>query len=322
MHVDDRQWPFLSTSRPKPGCKTFVPTNFTSVSGLFGPTTEYSAELSPLELLDRSPERWRKFARHVERLNDEADDHTTYKVLYVARHGQGYHNVAEIKYGTPAWNAYWSRLETDGDIRWGPDPELTPLGIEQAKANNQAWKQRIQQGAPLPERIYSSPLSRSARTLELTWHDILIDKRGVKPLVKERLRETIGLHTCDKRREKSVIRRRFPLFEFEPTFSEHDQLWSPDFQESSQQQALRTQQVLNEIFATDSSTYVSITAHGGTIKSLLRVIGHGDVAVPPGGWLPLVIKAVSYRNETNELLAGGQSRHPGPMPTAPPHSEL
>jgi hypothetical protein len=27
-----------------------------------------------------------------------------YKVLYMGRHGEGYHNVAEAFYGTPAWD--------------------------------------------------------------------------------------------------------------------------------------------------------------------------------------------------------------------------
>jgi hypothetical protein len=31
--------------------------------------------------------------RYIERLNDEADEGTTYKVLWLARHGQGVHNV-------------------------------------------------------------------------------------------------------------------------------------------------------------------------------------------------------------------------------------
>jgi hypothetical protein len=35
----------------------------------------------------------RAYGRHIERLNDEADDGTTYKVLWLARHGQGVHNV-------------------------------------------------------------------------------------------------------------------------------------------------------------------------------------------------------------------------------------
>ncbi|KAM0793388.1 hypothetical protein ACM66B_000841 [Microbotryomycetes sp. NB124-2] len=322
MHVDESQRPFVPVAKTNLESKTFVPTNYTSVDGFFGPAGPDSPELSPLDLLDRSANRWLNFAHDIGKLNAQADRHTTFKVLYVARHGQGYHNVAEAKYGTPAWNEYWSRLETDGEITWGPDPELTPLGVSQAKANNAAWKRRIEQGAPLPQTLYSSPLSRSAKTLELTWGDILIEKYGVRPLVKERLRETIGLHTCDKRSDRSILEKRFASFRFEATFSEHDQLWSPDFQESDQQQALRTQQVLNEIFATDSNAVACITAHGGTIKSLLRVVGHRDVAVPPGGWIPLVVKAVDYRNGTNELLAGGQSREPGPMPTSPPHVEL
>lgn len=43
---------------------------------------------------------------------------------------------------------------------------------------------------PLPSRLYSSPLRRSARTLELTWSDILIDTRKVTPLIQENWRET------------------------------------------------------------------------------------------------------------------------------------
>jgi hypothetical protein len=39
-------------------------------------------------------------------------------VLYVARHGQGYHNVAESQYGTPMWNCHWSLLNGDGKITW------------------------------------------------------------------------------------------------------------------------------------------------------------------------------------------------------------
>lgn len=47
-----------------------------------------------------------------------------------------------------------------------------------------------------------------------------------------------------------------------------------------------------QIFATDPSTYISITAHGGTIASLFRVVNHQLHDVPPGGFVPIVIKAV------------------------------
>lgn len=46
---------------------------------------------------------WQRFAKHVERLNRAAADGETYKVLFVTRHGQGYHNVMEAKVGTAAW---------------------------------------------------------------------------------------------------------------------------------------------------------------------------------------------------------------------------
>lgn len=46
----------------------------------------------------------------------QADKHTTYKVIYIARHGEGWHNRAEEKYGTEEWNRRWSRLEGDGEM--------------------------------------------------------------------------------------------------------------------------------------------------------------------------------------------------------------
>ncbi|KAK4057644.1 putative phosphoglycerate mutase pmu1 [Microbotryomycetes sp. JL221] len=284
--------------------KTFVPTNYTIVPGFFV-QDDPDFDATGFNLLNHSfglkdeasPTRWFNFQHKISMLNQQADQHTIYKVLFVARHGQGYHNVAEAKYGTRPWNEYWSRIEGDGNITWGPDPLLTPLGLDQAKANNVAWKQQLQDGVPLPESLYSSPLSRSAKTLELTWQDVVIEPRRIRPLFKERLRETIGLHTCDRRSDKSVLAKRFPAFDFEPSFSEH-------------------------IFATDSNTYISITAHGGMINALFRVVGHRHVPILPGGFIPMVVKATDDNKQSSELLAGGQSVKAGPLPTAPPHVEL
>lgn len=47
---------------------------------------------------------WLRFENKVAVLNAEAATGTQYKVLYLGRHGEGYHNVAETYYGTPAWN--------------------------------------------------------------------------------------------------------------------------------------------------------------------------------------------------------------------------
>ncbi|KDE09689.1 hypothetical protein MVLG_00093 [Microbotryum lychnidis-dioicae p1A1 Lamole] len=297
---------------------TFTPTRYTTVQGFFKQADPkfnskgYDLLDDSFGLIEQGPNRWHIFHAQIDKLNREADKQTTYKVVYLARHGQGYHNLAESKYGTAAWDAYWSRLETDGNITWGPDPPLTPLGRQQAEDINTAWKRQVAEGVPLPERLYSSPFTRAADTLRNTWHDILLNK-GLKPLILERLRETIGCHTCDKRSEKTIIRERFPTYDIEPGFSEHDQLWSADYQESPRQQALRIQQQLNQIFDTDPSTFISITAHSGVINAFFRVVEHPDVSILPGGFVPIVVRATSDSNERGQSFAGGQAVYAGPF---------
>ena len=53
---------------------------------------------------DRSKTQWQRFEKYVNDLNSKAPDHISYKVLYLGRHGEGYHNVAERYYGTPEWD--------------------------------------------------------------------------------------------------------------------------------------------------------------------------------------------------------------------------
>lgn len=128
---------------------------------------------------------------------------TSYKLILIARHGQGYHNVAESLYGTAAWNCpsltpslpspkpdgrvagYWSELNTDGNITWGPDSRLTPLGISQAQNVNKALKREREEGFEMPGSYYSSPLSRSASTFSISWDGV---GEGVKAVFKEGLR--------------------------------------------------------------------------------------------------------------------------------------
>jgi hypothetical protein len=56
------------------------------------------------ELDGEEKAQWRRFERHVRRLNEESPESMMFKVLFLGRHGQGWHNVAESKYGTPAWD--------------------------------------------------------------------------------------------------------------------------------------------------------------------------------------------------------------------------
>ncbi|KAJ4309700.1 putative phosphoglycerate mutase pmu1, partial [Neodidymelliopsis sp. IMI 364377] len=47
---------------------------------------------------------WKRFERYVKSVVENAREEESYKVLFLGRHGQGWHNVAESKYGTKAWD--------------------------------------------------------------------------------------------------------------------------------------------------------------------------------------------------------------------------
>lgn len=47
---------------------------------------------------------WPRFAEHVRTLNREAPEGVAYKVLYLTRHGVGYHNQKSVEVGVEAWD--------------------------------------------------------------------------------------------------------------------------------------------------------------------------------------------------------------------------
>jgi hypothetical protein len=53
---------------------------------------------------------WERFRVYVEHLNRQDPGSTIYKVLYLTRHGLGYHNAFASKAGIDAWNVGHFRL--------------------------------------------------------------------------------------------------------------------------------------------------------------------------------------------------------------------
>ncbi|KAF9646505.1 phosphoglycerate mutase-like protein [Thelephora ganbajun] len=250
-------------------------------------------------LLDSSPGHWQTFQLKIEALCLEGGPEDSIKVFFLGRHGQGFHNVAEAKYGTQAWDDYWSKLNGDGIIVWGPDALLTSIGVQQAEAAHNKWLDEMSSGIPAPTVFYSSPLTRATRTLEITWTDITLPNKSHDDLlhpshrvvVAENCRETYGVHTCDKRHSESWIAENFPLYTFNKGFTEEDELWTPDNRETGAHTEVRALSVLENIwYEYPTETYVSITAHGGFISALLRVVGRGTYGLPTGGVIPVVIR--------------------------------
>jgi len=272
--------------------------SYETVSGFFVPD-EPQADWPPLlepeipprfGLIDNSNDRWAKFEAKIRHLNQESPIGTSYKFFILTRHGQGYHNVAELKYGTIAWDEHWSKLNGVGETIWGPDPQLTPLGIEQAHRIQDMWKTESLSGLPPPHKIYCSPLTRALHTCNIMLDDVFQSNHAPVTIV-ENCREEIGVHTCDKRKTRTDIATSYPHFIIEEGFTELDELWSPTIRESQAQVAERARRVLDVAFQNDINTlFISITAHGGFMNGFLRAVGRQNAYVPTGGFMSVVVK--------------------------------
>jgi hypothetical protein len=264
--------------------------------------------------------QWQRFALVVANLTKTAPANVQYKVLFLGRHGEGWHNAAESFYGTPAWNCYWSLLDGNATATWD-DAHLTNNGINQALIANKFWLSRIQQEKiPTPQRYYTSPLYRCLSTANLTFSGLpLPANEPFIPTIKALLRESISEHTCDRRSNKTYIAQQFPTYKFEPGFPEHDQLWTGVTEETDEGQEFRSQTVLDNIFSTDNSTYLSFTSHSGEIASILEVLGHRAFSLNTGAVIPVLVKAETVQGTSTITNAAFT---PSPHCTVPPLSSL
>ncbi|KAI3330179.1 histidine phosphatase superfamily [Ustulina deusta] len=298
--------------------------NYTTISGFFlqdDPTTDpktFDYTAVNYGLINRSyptdkgfdlygkKTQWQRFEYYVDNLNRNADTNTQYKVLFMARHGEGYHNTAESYYGTPAWNCYWGPLDGNGTVVW-KDARLTDTGLGQCTKANDFWKYALAVAKiPAPQTYYSSPLTRSATTANLTFADLdLPDTRPFAPTLKELLREGISIRSCDERSSKAALARLLPGFRFEDGFTETDLLWrGRDGQgETDEAQARRAKTALDDIFRHDASTWVSITTHSGQIATALRVLGHGVFSLSTGQAIPVLVQAKTIAALPSTTLA-------------------
>ncbi|OQE09370.1 hypothetical protein PENVUL_c006G07864 [Penicillium vulpinum] len=201
--------------------------------------------------VEQTDSQWRRFDAHIRRLNDS--ETKKLKVLFLGRHGEGVHNVAERKYGTKQWDDYWSLQDGDEDGNW-VDAHLTEQGRCQAQVAHAAWEKQIEAGIPSPESYYVSPLNRCLETAHITFQGLPIPHTDpFKPTIKELLRETMGQHTCDRRSAASEIAEEYPEYLFGAGFSEEDKLWDPKVRESSEHRNDRLRCLLNDIFVHDET---------------------------------------------------------------------
>ncbi|KAH8726917.1 histidine phosphatase superfamily [Phaeosphaeriaceae sp. PMI808] len=242
--------------------------------------------------------QWQRFQHHVSTLNKKAPHNERYALFFMGRHGEGYHNVAESFFGTPAWNCYWSELDGNATVTWA-DAKLTPVGVQQADRVKHFWTHLIKdEKITPPETYYTSPLYRCLDTAKLTFTGLDLPRKSpFIPVVKEFLREGISAHTCDRRNSKSYIKKNFPTFKFEKGFKEDDPCWTKLYDEPRENQDARSKAVLDDILSNDDSTYISISSHSGEISSLLRVLGHRVFSLSTGSAIPVLVKVTTKNGD-------------------------
>ncbi|KAI0472997.1 phosphoglycerate mutase-like protein [Xylariaceae sp. FL0804] len=321
--------------------------------GLVDRRYETDAEFDP----ERKKTQWERFVYFLESKNREGRGRVKYKLLFLSRHGEGFHNVKEAEVGRQAWEDHWSRLDGDGTTVWA-DALLTERGRRQARGVRAFWRDAVARGElPTPRVCYVSPLARCLETARITYAWLAAASSSspssspsssssssslssssfsalpslpppppppppLRFVVKERLRERFGVHTCDRRRPYAWIAENYPGWALDDddggggggdkTGREHqgqddtgeDALWRADVRETGAQIRRRVTLLLDDLFDDDKGddddddsgaphrkTLVAVVAHSGLIRALYAATGHRDVWVAAGAMVPLLLRA-------------------------------
>lgn len=153
--------------------------------------------------------QWPRFELYVNTTVEQAPENVAYKVFFIGRHGEGFHNVAEASYGTVEWEVRIPNIESSElreEIRflsagctnvslqsyWAKkdnftDPHLTDNGYLQAQDASAFWQSAMKyQHVPTPQSYYVSPLARCLSTAMLTYSSLELPQwRAFHCIVKE-----------------------------------------------------------------------------------------------------------------------------------------
>ncbi|RHY34191.1 hypothetical protein DYB32_001097 [Aphanomyces invadans] len=277
---------------------------FRSVDGFFAYEATHTEDLlrsqTPhlFERYHRIPTNWQTFMQSISSLAVEAYD---VKVLYFIRHAEGHHNAAEKHHGTPIWDASVSK--DDAYL----DAELNEAGVRDASRRSVYMRMELDAGMPL-DRILVSPLTRTVQTANLYFNltsstSIKSPRTQLPVLAIESARETLGVHTCDKRRPTTELIRDFPHVDWSLIESPHDDLWHPHHRETSEEIHTRCHEFLEDVFHTVPDTYLAVVSHGGFIRACMGVLGMPSYKPINCEVVPVVVVMNSSLPQTNPSSA-------------------
>lgn len=173
---------------------------FEAVTGFFSaadPNYKFVKEHpAKFGLLDQTPGGWRNLRNSLRNLQNEATDGQKIKLIFLGRHGQGFHNFQAETVGEKLFIDVYARQYKNDQIEWGPDPSLTELGKQQAAGVSDMLIKERDLGMPVPTSFYVSPLQRACQTHQIVYGSV---EAAESPLIVDNLRE--GLNLCIARRQ-------------------------------------------------------------------------------------------------------------------------
>lgn len=111
-----------------------------------------------------------------------------------------------------------------------------------------------------------------------------------RPIVREKLRERMTMHTCDKRRTRSWIQEHWPDYRIGDDVTEEDILGQLDREETYPEHVARKQKELEELFEMDKGEFLSLTIHSQAILSLFMACGANPPKVREGTTLAVLVR--------------------------------
>ncbi|KAL0490775.1 phosphoglycerate mutase [Acrasis kona] len=238
---------------------------------------------------------WNRVNSEFEKLTNEPVNGSEYKLILFLRHSEGWHNVAERKYGSKYWNDVESKKPQYLDSTLSDD------GIVQAQQLQQRIIKDVTQNKLRIDLILCSPFSRALQTAEIGLVHLWSNHRIPKISVEE-ARESIGVHYCDKRHNRTYLMSKFPKVDFKRLISNEDTLWTPDVRESDQDEFIRGRKVLDWIYNRREKRVI-VPAHGGIINAITASLGYAWGEGTSGKTLPGDIKYISgFSMRNTEIL--------------------
>eukprot|EP00246_Nothoceros_aenigmaticus_P001577 TRINITY_DN12078_c0_g1_i1.p1 TRINITY_DN12078_c0_g1~~TRINITY_DN12078_c0_g1_i1.p1 ORF type:complete len:287 (+),score=40.21 TRINITY_DN12078_c0_g1_i1:159-1019(+) len=209
------------------------------------------------------------------------------KVVYLVRHGQGFHNVA----GELDHQQYQSEEHFDAS--------LTGQGWKQVAA----LRKHVQEMGILDslELVVTSPLTRTMQTasgvfgggdLESDNSEPPLMAEGVgkakraaissvssPPFVAvEWCREHLGVHPCDKRQTVREYRNLFPAIDFSEVETDKDTWWKADVRETDDELYARARNLIRWL-SERKQTRIAVVTHSSFLNHLVRLFGEGCAPV-------------------------------------------